>query len=407
MKIERRLRTAPGVPAADIAELSVELLPADSALARYEEAWRELAHRIERPNCFAFPGFFRAWLRTLAEGDVLTNVVVATRGGELRGVLPIMRASVWRGPTCVPRHDYAPSDRTFMPRARRPIRLRQIATVNSMPAAMPGPALICMAADRLAVTEAFARLLALQKGWDVLVLPAFDEEQPAWLRALKLAGLRPRTLPLHRTLQGLATLRPFEDILAEQSRNFRKNVRRARSAAAELGLEIEIHEGRDAVARRLADFAAVAAASWKQPTPDATTLIIPYAGWQRHFFEALLADADSGLTPVLAEASVDGQPVNMQLSLRHRASLTGVLSFWTGHHAAASPGLLTLAETIDWAYDRGIVRFDYNATHDWVRHFADEERAIDNVFAFAPGSRGRAFGAISDATRALKARLAR
>ena len=294
-----------------------------------------------------------------------------------------------------------------MPRARRPIPLRQIASVTSMPAAMPGPALICVAADRLAVTEAFARLLALQQGWDVLVLPAFDEEQPAWLRALQLAGLRPRTLPLHRTLQGLATLRPFEDILAEQSRNFRKSVRRARTAAAECGMKFVVHEGRDAVTRRLEDLAAVAGTSWKQPTRDGTALIIPYEGRQRRFFETLLADADSDLTPVLAEAAVDGQPVNMQLSLRHRASLTGVLSFWTGRHAAASPGLLTLAETIDWADERGIVRFDFNATHDWVRHFADERRAIDNVFAFAPNLRGQSFGVLSDATRTLKARLAR
>lgn len=406
MKFERQLRTAPGVPAAGTAELSTELLPAEAALLRYEEAWRELAYRIERPNCFALPGFYRAWLQTLAK-DVLTNVVVATRGSELCGILPIMRASVWRGPTCVPRHDYAPSDRTFMPRARRPIPLRQIASVTSMPAAMPGPALICVAADRLAVTEAFAKLLALQHGWDVLVLPAFDEEQPAWLRALQVAGLRPRTLPLHRTLQGLGTLRPFDDILAEQSRNFRKNVRRARTAAAECGMEIVIHEGRDAVTRRLEDLAAVAGASWKQPRRDGTTLVIPYEGQQRCFFETLLADADSGLIPVLAEAAVDGQPINMQLSLLHRASLTGVLTFWTGGHAAASPGLLTLAKTIDWAGEKGIFRFDFNATHDWVRHFADERRAIDNVFAFAPTLRGRTFGALSDATRTLKARLAR
>lgn len=407
MTSQRQLRTAQGVAPAGSDDLSTELLPAESALLRYEEAWRELAHRIERPSCFAFPAFFRAWLRTLAE-DVLTNVVVATRGSELRGILLIMRASVWRGPTCVPRHDYAPSDQTFMPQARRPIPLRQIASVTSMPAAMPGPALICMAADRLAVTEAFARLLALQQGWDVLVLPAFDEEQPAWLRALQLAGLRPRTLPLHRTLQGLATLRPFDDMLAEQSRNFRKSVRRARTAAAECGMTFVVHEGRDAVTpRRLDDFAAVAGASWKQPTRDGTTLVIPYEGQQRRFFEALLADADSDLTPVLTEAAVDGQPVNMLLSFRHRATLTAVLTFWTGRHAAASPGLLTLAETIDWANERGIVRFDFNATHDWVRHFADEKRAIDNVFAFAPTFRGRIFGALSDATRTLKARLAR
>lgn len=383
------------------ARASVEVLDAAGS-ARIEEPWRALSLAVEHPSCFASPSYLRAWLATLSD-DVEPFVLAVPRGGELVGVMPMMRARVRRGPKGAPRHDFAPSDRALLGRGRpRPFPLRQISPVVSMPASLVGPAPLCRAEDRREVVHALAGRIAGLGRWDVLAIPAdAGPAQEDWCEALAAAGLAPWVLPLGRRIGAIGRVEPFAEKVARQKKKFRQNIRRAQADAVEAGLAVEVHEGREAVAARMPELAAVAAASWKDRGREELELAVPYAGRQRRFLETLIADPASGrdLVPVLAMARLGAEPVAALLSLRHGTCLTAIVTFRSETLPQASPGMLVLGRTIDWAAENGMDAFDLNATHEWTRHLIDEERSQDVVVCFSRGLRGRAMGLVSALAR--------
>lgn len=383
---------AGAVPAPGV---TIERLEAPAEIARLEPEWDALARAVVRAPCFALPGYFRVWRRLLA-GDVAPAVLAARAGGELRGVMPIMRAQVRRGPTCAPRHDFAPSDRALVERRPRPIPVRQVSPVVSIPATLVGPVPLCHDCDTALVTAAMARALLALRGWDVIVLPVYEGvEQESWRAAFAAEGRNPHLQELGRFVQSIRDLRPFDAIVAGQKKKYRQNVRRARAAAEKAGLRLAVHEGQAEVAARLATLEAVARASWKHLGREDQQVALPYAGRQQAFFEALLGEPDTGLTPMLVTAEADGGAVAVMLAVRHGATLTALLTFHDGRCAAASPGLLILGRLIDWAAEHGIRWLDLNATHEWVRYLADERRAQNNLVVFAPTLRGRLYELIA------------
>jgi CelD/BcsL family acetyltransferase involved in cellulose biosynthesis len=210
---------------------------------------------------------------------------------------------------------------------------------------------------------------------------------------------------MHRLRRNVLTLRhvrPFDSIVADQNRNFRRNVKRAREAATELGLEFAVHEGRLAVTQQLDIIARIARASWKHTGRDGKQISVPYEGRQRRFFETLLADEDLGMTPFVATASVRSEPVAALLCLQHARNFTGLLMFRDERWSAASPGLLLLGHIIDRAALGEIQRFDLNAIQDWLRHVADEIHTLANLVVFAPTVVGRTYAFVSQAMRRLR-----
>jgi CelD/BcsL family acetyltransferase involved in cellulose biosynthesis len=149
------------------------------------------------------------------------------------------------------------------------------------------------------------------------------------------------------------------------------------------------------------DLAAVAAASWKDRGQSDGGLLIPYAGGQRRFLEALVGDpaAEDEVVPILALARLGQSPVAALLSLRHGNRLTAIVIFRTEALPAASPGLLLVGRMMDWAAERGLEGYDLNATQDWTRYIVDEVRAQDIVVCFSRTVRGRAMGLVSAAAR--------
>lgn len=376
---------------------SAEWVDPDTGLERWGRDWLRLALTVDRATCATHPDYFRAWRRTLAE-DVDSAVLVARRGDDVCGILPVMRARVRRGPACAPRHDFAPSDRLLLPPGRpRPFRLRQISPVVSIPAAIVAPMTLWRAEDGSDVTAAFAPVLAGRPDWDVIVIPAYaGPEQAAWCDAFSALGLRPRVQRLDRHIQSLAAVRPFEDLVERQNRNFRRNVRRALTAAHACGMAIDLHQG-DAAVDRLDILARVARRSWKTAGRDGADVQLAYEGRQQRFVEDLLASGLSGAHPIMAVAAVAGDPVAVLLSVRHGGSLTTLLTFRDNRFPATSPGLLLLGRTIDHAARTGVAWVDLNATHEWVRHLADLRRSANNVVVFAPTMRGRLFALVADA----------
>jgi CelD/BcsL family acetyltransferase involved in cellulose biosynthesis len=193
----------------------------------------------------------------------------------------------------------------------------------------------------------------------------------------------------------LEHVRPAEEILRDQSANFRRNVRRARAAADASGLAFRILEGRRAVLPHRELVARLAAESWKGRPEESDRVAIPYEGAQRRFVEALLAAGDSGLEPVLCLGEIAGEPVQVLLSFRHRATLTALLIFRRDIPAAASAGHLALLTLVDWCLQAGVRRLDLNATQDWLRHLSDSRHRLLNVATFRPTPRGRLYDLIA------------
>lgn len=384
--------------------LQAKVLGAGAAEGPLGREWQRLALGVGDATCFMLPAWFRTWHRVLAEGD--EACVIAVRDGEtLVGVLPLMRARVWRGPSCVPRVDYSPADRGLVPGGRRPLPLRQLASVVSWPAASLRPTLLAAAADRPAVTRAVAAALLAMPGYDVVVLPVFvGADADLWRAAFVAAGGRPALHELHRDVFTLEAVRPFDAVVAGQPKKFRQNVRRARAAAESFGIDITVHEGRAAVGARFGMLAGVAAESWKHTGRDGAQTALPYAGRQQAFFETLLAEEGTGLEPLLVEARVQGAPIAVLLAVRHAATVTALVTFRDASCAAASPGLLLLGRLIDWSAAKGVQRFDINATQDWVRHIADSRRTLANLVVFAPRLPARGFELLSRAARWAHAR---
>jgi CelD/BcsL family acetyltransferase involved in cellulose biosynthesis len=368
--------------------VSVDMM--STALEQLAPEWLALVDDAERPDVFMLPSYHRAWLRTVAS-DVAAEVIVVRRAGMLIGLLPIMRARVWRGPSGVPRHDYAPSDRAAILGHRfRPFPLRQISSVVSLPATKSAPGLICRNGEAKSVIDAVGAALLKMRRWDVIVLPAWDDlHQDLWTASLRAAGANPWIHRLDRFVQGIGRVRPFEEIVATQNRNFRRNVRRAAVVAERLGLQIAMVRGRDAVLRQMDTFSALARASWKHEGRPETQLLLPYAGRQQQFFEDLLADRRLDAEPVIAIATERHNPVAALLCLRRADVLHAMLLFWNGEADKASPGLMLLKQMVDWAAGNDIRTFHLHATQEWVRHVADEKHAINNVVVFAPTVAGR------------------
>src|SRR4029078_9276569 len=121
--------------------------------------------------------------------------------------------------------------------------------------------------------------------------------------------------------------RSFDDMVSGQNRNFRRNVRRARAAAETLGLGFAVYEGRDAVGGLLKVVDRVARASWKHEGREGTDVNLSYEGQQQRYFETLLLDSELGATPVLAIATLEDDPIGVELALRYRDALMGLLMF--------------------------------------------------------------------------------
>lgn len=377
--------------------LRARVIDGENGFEALQADWYQLTQAAERCSWCELPAAFRAWHRVLRRAATSQIIAVYDRDDVLCGVLPIMRARAWRGPSCVPRFDYAPSDRSSLARRRpRPFPIRQITPVASIPATMLWVGPLCRPGTEMAVLDATVGALIDLRGWDAIVLPAHDGvEQERLVTAFTNRGFSPWVHRLDRVVQNIRDVRPFDAIVGDHNRKFRQNIRRARATAHKVGLVFTVHEGRDAVARSLSVVDRIARASWKHEGREGTEVNIPYHGQQQRYFETLLLDSELGATPVLAVVSLADDPIGVLLMLRHHHTLTALLTFRDNRCATASPGLLLFGHVIDWCVANGVRNFDLNATHEWARHVANETRVVNNVVLFAPTLRGTMFAWIS------------
>jgi CelD/BcsL family acetyltransferase involved in cellulose biosynthesis len=376
---------------ADRAVLQAVVVDGADGFAALRADWQALFDAVDGAVWSCDPAVFHTWRGLLRPNGGTAIITVRDGMGVLRGVMPLMRDRAWRGPAVAPRFDYDPQDRGLIVKRRvRPIPVRQITTMASLPATMLWVSPLCQPDDMAAVQQVMAGVILGLRGWDVTVLPAIEgTEAQGWCDAFAAHGVVPGVQMLGRVVQDLQGLAPFQDVVNRQKKKFRQNVRRAQADAGELGVTFAIHEGADAVAAQFGVIAALARASWKHEGRADTQVHIAYDGAQQAFFEGLLAPGDLTAVPVLGIASDADGPLAVLLMLRHGTSVTALLTFWNGRQPLASPGLLLLGTAIDWAAGQGLRRFDFNATAPWVRYIVDAQRTVCHVVVFAPTWRGR------------------
>jgi CelD/BcsL family acetyltransferase involved in cellulose biosynthesis len=389
-----------------VADLPLAAVVVDGAtgFAPLRADWQALFNAVEGAVWSCDPMVFETWRAMLRPKGGTAIIAVRDGAGRLRGLMPLMRDHAWRGPAVAPRYDYDPQDRALIVKRRmRPIPVRQMTTMASLPATMLWVGPLCQPEDMAAVQAVMARAMLDQRGWDVAVMPAIEgPEAQGWCDAFAAQGIVPGIQTLGRVVQDLQGLAPFQDVVNRQKKKFRQNVRRAQADAGELGVSFAIHEGADAVAAQFAVIASLARASWKHEGRAETDVHIAYDGPQQAYFERLLVSPDLGAVPVLGIASDAQGPVAVLLMLRHGSSITALLTFWNGRQPLASPGLLLLGTAIDWAAAQGLRRFDFNATAPWVRYIVDAHRTLCHVVVFAPTWRGRLLQRLSRFVQRLR-----
>lgn len=389
-------------------EWTVETVTGPAALEAYAEAHKALALSgvSATASCFTLPFYLETWAKHLA-GTARIRTLTVRKDGLVHASMPMMRHWVSRGPMAAPRHDFAPQDRAFFSKPGwRPLRLRQLSPIVSMPASLIGPAPLAAPSDYGPVTNAIAAEIAADSEWDTFAVPVdAGEHQQAWIDALQANGLKPWVLTLDRSVGAIASPKPFDEIVGQQKKKFRQNIRRARAAADKAGMELHVAEGHSSVRANFNILNQIATQSWKQPGGRGADLVVPYTGDQERFSTSLLFDngPESGIDPVLVWAECEDQLLAAILCLRCRDWLTALIIFHVpGVLGNASPGMLVLGRSIDWAHDNGIVRYDLNATHEWTRYLIDETREQHIVVCYAPSVLGQTASAVSRLARRIK-----
>jgi len=378
-------------------DVTARYIDVKTALSRYEAEWRSLADNTPDATLFMRPCVYAAWHREIAQ-NVTSSVIIVEQSGTLVGVLPTMRATNWRGRSMVPRIDYAPYDRELAPPSRNPFPVRQLSSVVSWRGSSVRPTTLCLQQDRPQVFAAIAQLMARTPQVDQIVLPILDDGGEAlWCDGFRAAGLTPYIHRLDRPLITLEAVRPFDQILANSSRNFRRNLQRANRAASNAGLTFTLYEGNAAVVGQMETFANLAAQSWKNANNngDGSRIGMAYEGVQRAYLMQILNAGDPGLIPLLSVGYMGDTAIVASLYLCHAKTVTGLLTFRSEQLPAASPGMLSMIPAINWAAEHGFQRVDMNATQDWMRHMADTRRVLSNLVCFRNTLRGRLFGRIA------------
>jgi CelD/BcsL family acetyltransferase involved in cellulose biosynthesis len=188
--------------------------PAELGSAALADPWRRLAE--ERSNPFITPEWTRAWLESHPEEKPF--VVVWRREGEVRGVLPLVRAR------------------------SGPARVLRFAGARRADWVTPA----CRAEDEAAMAAACAELLANERrAWQAIRFDRLGEDS-VWPEALREPkGPLAVALPRRRDVLPYIEFddRGFEGYMADRSRNFRSQLgRRRRKLERDHGLRFRITE---------------------------------------------------------------------------------------------------------------------------------------------------------------------
>lgn len=379
--------------------LSAEETPLEALDVATRQDWAALASRSRPGALFAAPGFAEAFAEVFGRRAAISVLLFREADGTLAGVVPLMRARVARGPSLATRYAYLPGDERFLQgdRGRRPLRVAQLSTPLGLEATALRSELLAAPGRRSAVLDALPGALARLGGWTTGLL-ALDDADAARVCAGPLPA-RPHRL--ERELKFLARPRPAAEIVAEGSKKFRQNIRRAENFAEEAGARFDVLEEREAVRAALPDFADLARRSWKRPEgggkAEAADVLVPHTQDQQRFMARLAAAPE--IAPLLFRARLHDRLAAAMLCARLGAELFTLLLFTDQEAGRLSLGRLLLHRVIDHAVATGVERIDWNSNASWTARYADAVSVRHNLVLAAPGPRARVLAGLAGAVR--------
>lgn len=329
--------------------------------------------------------YFDLWHRHFGVGLRRIRLEV---GGADAAVLELIG---WRGlrrPALGTRFGYIPADRAFLAQPeRRLLPLVQLSPPISLEAGNLRGGLRLAPGARLEVAlDGLAAALARQRGWHYLTLPVPAPEAALWRAAAGRAGMPSLLRDTGRVFHACLSVAGREARMAAASRNFRKNLARARQRAVEAGARLRVLHG-DAATEGFALVRRVADQSTKAITQAEAALYVPYSRRQEAFFYDLCALPGQDAVIVVLEDG-DG-PLGTTLWTRRGDTLLGGVTYMVSRAQPLSPRLLMLQAMFEWASDFGLTRFDFNATDASFETFADATCVWQDLLLFPPGFRGR------------------
>ena len=301
--------------------------------AGLREGWDLLASRAgARP--FLRPGWIEALWQAFGSGRL--DLLVATRGGSVAGVLPLMRlgGAVWSITN--------PHTPFFAPVGES----REV----------------LMALWREALRD---RPFPLGVGF----------MEPPALEVLEEAA---RGRPVTRTVIARSPWVPLADgweaYEARLAARRLREIRRRRRRLSDRGdLAIEVHDGRTDLERLLEDVVAVEGSGWKD---EARTAIRAGADTRRFYRSVAAWAADRGWLR-LAFLRLDGRPLAADLSLEEGGAHYLLKTGYDPAYAGFGPGLLLRHAMLERAFREGLDSYELLGTDDpWKREWADRVRPL-------------------------------
>lgn len=188
---------------------------------------------------------------------------------------------------------------------------------------------------------------------------------------------------------------PFVDVSSDWSTyettlrtKFRKDLkRRARRLAEEHEVAVELHEGAENLDTLLAEAFAVEALSWKA---QQGTAISSRSETSTFYSDVARWAADNGWLKLWL-LRVDGSAAAFALDLVADNSYFGLKVGYDPEHARYAPALLLQDDTVRYAFDQGLDRFEFlGADEPYKLNWAKECRDRLSVRVFSRGPMGRA-----------------
>lgn len=321
----------------------LEFAVGDDGLAEWSGRWEELADVVGAPPWWR-PDWVRAW--TAAFGRDGLELIVATRGESLVGVVPVLR----KGRELRSTTNYHTPSFGLLARdepARRAL------------------------ADTL-VEHAPARL-------SVAFLPAGEETLPTLAAAARDRGRRTVTRALERCPYVIPD-GDFDAYLAGRRGKMTRELRRRERRLKENGrLTFDVHDGRDDLDELLEEGLAVEAAGWKG---QRGTAIASSASTQSFYAEVARSLAARGALR-LAFLRLDGRAFAFDFAVEEGGVHSLLKTGYDPDFRAFGPGMLLRARMLQRAFELGVRRYDFLGRDDpwkreWMTHV--EEQMLFQAF---------------------------
>jgi hypothetical protein len=352
--------------------------------------WKGLA--AEHPNnpLFLSLPWLRSWRRHFG-GTTRSGVLTFRDGGTLVGVMPLMIGRVRRGPALTVRFDYRPGDHAFFverPRYRF-LRLAQVSPVMGLESSNLRGGIRSAPGFLEPCRRECLAFLGRLPGWSVGVFPAADRELAGWQTALSASGLTGRFRPVARLLHSRHEPIAWSEFLLTRGRDFRRSVAKAENRAKRQGMEMRVLVGSKDAQQGLDALCRVAELSWKTHGRSDETVLVPLTAATRAFYGELCTNGSGELVPVFEILYQGETPRAAMLSIACGKVLVPCVTYYDPEIARVYPGRLLMKTCLDWSYEAGMERLDFNATHPWIGRYADTADVYNNLIVFADNPTGR------------------